>query len=179
MIDEFSIHARPSNKKARRVVTAALVSAALCVAACMVAPRYGGLISVCAMLFFTLAILFYTKYVAAEYIYEITHDSAGTPVFVVRSRTGRRETTLLRLDLGAIRQVRRIEGEELLRYRSEAGVASYNYCPSFRPDSAILLTVRSRYEKADVKLELTDEFASHLLSLAELARTESGIDDEE
>ena len=178
MISEFSLHAKPSNKKAMHIVTACFASALVCLGASMFVEKYRGLISLGVLILITVALFFYTKYLAAEYIYDITTDSDGKPLFIVRNRTGKRETTLSRLDFSSIRRAERKSAEELKSYTPEAGVLRYYYCPSYRPDTAILITVRSRYEKADIFIEAPDEFMNYINSAAsETARLYPEEDD--
>ena len=178
MVKEFFIHARPSNKKASTVVRGAIISAALCLIACFFINRYQGVVSTAAVIFAAVAILFYTKYVTAEYIYELVNDSEGVALFVVRTRTGRRETTMLRLPLYAIASIERVSGEEMQKTRTDPSYPRHNYCPTFRPESAVLLRFRSRFDSADVYIEVSDELVSHLLSLAESEREQVAPDEE-
>ena len=166
---ELTLHVKPSNKNASYVTYAALASAALCIGTCFFIDRYQGVFGLLTMIFFTVAILFYTKYTAAEYMYDLTTDSEGAPLFVVRSRTGRRITTLLRLDLYAIISVKRLSRSELRGRKSDTGVLKYSYTPSFLPTEVILLTVRSRYERADVIIEAPVEFETLISSSAKAA----------
>lgn len=170
MINELSVHATQSNKNASRVCYASLLSAALCVIVCFFIDKYQALISVGALVFVTVAILMYTRYMAVSYLYDIFLDAENNPMFLVRSRTGRRETTLLRLDLYAITGLKRLNQSELKSYKCDTGVLKYNYCPTLFPSSAVLMTVRSHYEKADVFIEVTDEFMEYLSSIAKEAR---------
>jgi len=167
---ELSHHAKPSNKRASYVTYASLASAALFIAVCFFGDKYSGIFGIIAMCFFTVAIFFYTKYMAAEYIYDLTTDTEGLPLFVVRTRTGRRETTLARLDIYAIKKVERLTRAELGKRKSDTGVARYTYTPTFRPDEVTLLTVRSRYERSDVVIEAPKELSELIDRYAERAR---------
>lgn len=178
MVSEFSVHAVPSNKKALSVVRGAIISSALCLIACFFIRSYQGIVSIVAVAFAAVAILFYTKYVTAEYIYEIINDHDGTALFVVRMRTGRRESTMLRLPLYSITSLSRECGEQMRKQKPDAKIPLYNYCPSFRPDSTVKISFRSRYDSADVYVEISDELCAHLSSLAEGERIAHPLDEE-
>ncbi|MBQ7363783.1 MAG: hypothetical protein IJW48_04980 [Clostridia bacterium] len=167
---EISVHVKPTNKLANYIVYASLISAALCIGVCFFIESYQGIFGIIAMAFITAAIFFYTKYLSAEYIYDLLTDRDGLPLFIIRSRTGRRETTLARLDLYAIRKLERLTREELKGRKSDTGVTKYTYAPTFRPAEAVLLTVRSRYERSDVIIEAPKEFTDLLSRSADLAR---------
>lgn len=173
---EFTLHVKPSNKNASYVIAAALVSAAASVGVCFFIDRYRGIFGLIAMIFFTVAILFYTKYSAAEYTYDLTSDSEGMPILVIKSRTGRRITTLLRLDLYAVRKIERLTQSELKGKKSDTGVLKYTYTPSFLPSEVIFLTVRSHYERADVIIEAPREFEEILAASVENAVLAFGED---
>ena len=170
-ISELSVHAVPSNKKAQTICYTMFAAAAACITVCFFIDKYGGIISTLAVVFIAIAVMLYTRYMAASYIYDITYDNEGTAVFVVRSRTGKKETTLLRVDLYAIENVRRLDKASLKAYKLDTGVLKYNYCPTLLPDSLVLLRVRSHYEKADVFIEVTDEFIDYLGSISAQARS--------
>ncbi len=167
---EVSLHVKPTNKLANYIVYASLISAALSIGVCFFIERYQGIFGIIAMGFLTAAIFFYTKYLSAEYTYELMTDSLGMPLFIVRSRTGRRESTLARLDLYAIRNLERLSRDELKGRKSDTGVAKYTYAPTFHPDEVVLLTVRSRYERSDVIIEVPREFEALLEDSIEKAR---------
>ena len=173
MISEMSLHAMPSNRKANTIVYSALIAAAMCVTTGFFVDRYRGIIGLLAMLFITVAVLFYTKYVSASYIYDVRADNDGLPLFIVRSRTGKRETTLARLN------IERMTHEQIKSYRPSEGIVKYTYCPSFAPESVLLISVRSRYEKAGLIIEAPDAFGDYLISLAKEAREMYREDDVE
>ena len=177
---EFTLHVKPSNKNASYVTAASLVSSALSVGVCFFIDRYRGIFGLLAMIFFTVALIFYTKYTAQEYAYDLTSDSEGMPILVIRSKTGRRITTLLRLDLYAVRKLERLTREELRKRKTDTGVMKYVYTPSFLPSEVLLLTVRSHYERADVIIEAPKEFEEILSKSAEravLAFSEDGLEE--
>ncbi len=170
MINDLSVHAAPSNKKASYVCYASLLSSALCVGVCFFIDKYQAIFSALAVVFITVAIVMYTRYMAASYIYDLTSDADGKPIFVVRSRTGKRDTTLLRIDIYAIESLKRLSAKEIKTHKCDTGVLKYNYCPTLSPDSAVLMTVRSHYENADVFIEVSDEFTEYLANVAKYAR---------
>lgn len=166
MINEFSLHAVPSNKKANRVVNVCFVLSLVCLVITAFMDKYKGFVGIVLLGFITVALYFYTRYLAARYIYDITTDAEQRPIFVVRSKTGKRVTTMSRIDFYNIKKVERISADDLKNYKPDEGVVKYTYCPSYKPDTMIMLSVRGRFEKADVLIEAPDEFMEHLRQIA-------------
>ena len=177
-IRELSVHARPSNKKAQRISFVLLLGAAACIISCCFILNYQIIPTVFTVVLASTAIMIYTRYIAASYLYDITVGAEGEPIFVVRSRTGRRETTLLRVDLYAIKSIERLTREDKKAYKCDTGVVRYNYCPTLFPDTSVLLTVRSQYENADVFIEITDEFCEYLSTVSTEAKENYLIDND-
>ena len=99
MIREFSIKAKSANGKARTAFIVCMLFAFGLVMVSAIIDRYKGLVSMAAVGFLSLAIVIYTKYLASTYFYDITIDSSGIPLFVVRQQTGKRHSTLCRIAL--------------------------------------------------------------------------------
>ena len=172
MIKEFCIHAKPQNKKARYAFFASLGSAMIVCAVYLLVDKYKSLVGIGVMTFITAAIYIYNRYIGSEYYYEITADHIGTPVFVVRQKIGKRESTLCRIDLGSIVKIDKMTAAEKKKHMSDKDVMRYVYCPTMMPDTVYLLTVRSHNEKADIFIEATDEMAEVISSYAEQIRTQ-------
>ena len=163
MIGEFSVHARSSNNKAKTVVSVCMASALACLAVYMLVDSYRSLVGIAFLLFIVVGVFFYTKYMAAEYFYDVTVGADNKPLIVIRQRTGRRFTTLARADLWAIRRIERYSREQMKSYKTDVGVVKYVYTPTFMPETVLVLSIRSRYERADIVIEATDEFRDFLL----------------
>ncbi len=179
MISEFSARVKPTNKKAKGVVTVSLLSSLLCLVCYMLVDKYRGVIGLLIIGFIAVAVLFYTKYIAVEYFYDITFDGEHNPLFVIRQRIGNRYTTLCRVDLWSLKKVEKKTRAEMKSYRADSGVVKYVYSPTFMPEFVHLLTVRSRSERADIIIEAPDEFADYLRASAKEASDYKQISDEE
>lgn len=178
MINEFYSHIKPSNNKAKRLFITLLTLGGLITLVYMIADRFKGIIGLFALAAIVGAVFIYTKYVGVEYYYDITHDSAGSAVFVVRQLSGKRQTTLCRLDLHSIVKVERLTAAEKKAHRAEAGYKKYFYLPTLSPDSVTLITVHSPHEYAEITIEAPDEFADMLRRYSREAR-ETRFDGEE
>ena len=172
MINELTVHAVASNNKAKGVCTCTMVSAAIITAICPFTEKYRAILGVLIITLISVGILMYTKYLAVRYMYDVTYDANGLAVFVVRSRTGKRESTLLRVDLYAIISIKRLTAAELKTHKCDTGMVKYNYCPTLAPESAVLLKVQSHYERCEVLIEVTDEFIEYLTAITATAREE-------
>lgn len=173
MIKEFSAHAKSSNKKARYIFFACLGSTIIMTLVYMLAWKFKGLIGLVDTIFITATIYIYNRYMGTEYFYDVTFDHMGAPVFLVRHRIGKRETTMCRIDLDAVVNVEKMPAEKRKSYKPDSGVIKYSYYPTMSPDTLYLMTVRSHTEKADVFIEISDEMADLLLSYSMEARSEN------
>lgn len=160
MIKEISYLAKPKNKKAKSVMLGLLGSSIILVAAATWTPKYSGIVWVFALAFITATIYVYNRYVGAEYVYEIIDPSR--PSFVIGMRVGKTARTMARLDLYAIKEIRRLTKEEYRKYKPEKGILKYPYYPTMFSDEIYLLSVRSDYENADVFIEADSEFIAAL-----------------
>ena len=170
MIVPFSVKPKASNDRAKYAAIACLGSALIFIAIYMLMPQYKWVPGIIILAFVTAAIFIYNKYISAIYAYDIIMDSNSEPILVIRQIVGRRETTLCRVDVSAITNVKRLDKNDKKAYVPENGVLRYSYYPTMSPDTVVLVKVRSVSEKADIFLELTDEHIALLNRYAEEAR---------
>ncbi len=171
MINEFSVSPRPSNNKARHTFFILLILAAT-TAAVYVSPipRFRGIVGAVCLVFLVAAIYIYNRYMAMKYYYDVMIDASGTPLFIVRSVMGKRETTLCRVELSDIVSVKRLTRDEIKSHTTPQGFVRYLYNTTLSPESVCLVTVSSRYEHAEITIEANDEFISVISSYAAEAR---------
>ena len=171
MINEFSVSPRPSNNKARHTFFILLILAAT-VAAVYISPipRFKGIVGALCLVFVVAAIYVYNRYMAMKYYYDVLIDASGTPLFVVRSVMGKRESTLCRVELSSITSVKRLNHDEQKSHKTPDGYVRYFYNPTLSPESVCLVTVDSRYEHAEITIEANDEFIAILSSYVHEAR---------
>jgi hypothetical protein len=122
------------------------------------------------MLLFVAAITIYSRYVSPVYYYDITHDSEGTALFVVRQIIGRRETTLCRIALYEIVKIEEEDSKARSEHKTPYGYKKYSYLPTIMPKRCYRITSMSRYEKAEILIEASGEFIDLLRSYAAEAR---------
>ena len=162
MVKEMSCVAKSKNKVAKYVFIGLFGTALIVACAASLVQKYSGLVWTAAFAFAVSAIYVYNRYVGAEYVYSVTDD--GRPSFTVTQTVGKTSKTLARLDLYNITDVRMLSGVDLKKYKPEKGVIKYGYYPTMRPDSLLLISVRSSDENADVLIEADGEFASAISS---------------
>ena len=163
MVNEMICSAKSKNNASKYVLLGLGGTSMLLVAAAMMTPRFSGLVWSVAFIFIVSSIYVYTRYVGSEYSYGII-DGAGRPSFTVALKVGKTERTLARLDLDAIKEVRRLTGKEYRAYKCEKGVIKYTYFPTMFPGEVYLVSIRSGYENADVFVEVDERFAEALSS---------------
>lgn len=179
MINEFSVKAKPSGNKATVAFTVLLIAAAALVLVYSIIPLYKGIVGVGAMACICAAVLIYTKYVSAIYYYDITFDYRGEPLFVVRQVVGKRQSTLARLGLRDIRTVELEDSVARRAHKTEKGVRKYSYLPTLMPETVCRITAKNQYERCEMLIECSSEFAELLRSYAAEARTFVIADDDE
>ena len=182
MISEFTLKPVAQNKKSVYMFIAFLLGAVASVIVYMTLEKYRGMVGLIAMMFIIAAIFMYTRYMAAQYFYDVTILN-DTPLFIVRHKLGKRETTMCRVAIEDIVSVERQTKDDRRSHKTPVEYKRYFYSPTLDPEITYLIVVRSRYEKAEIVVEANDEFAETLRRYAEIARTEysreSGEDEEE
>ncbi len=170
MIKEFSVRPKPKNNNARIAFLITVLLSAAGFVTYFFMDRYKGVVGMAALLLLVTALLFYTKYISPVFSYDITFDSANTPVFVVRQIVGKRITTLCRLDLADITEICKEGKKERKAHKAEKGVKRYIYAPTLFPPEVFRLSVKSMYERAEVIIECSDEFAALISEYSTEAR---------
>lgn len=162
MIKELTVSPKPQNKNAKIAFSAAMGISFVAFVIYFLMERFRGIVGMFALLTLVTAILFYTKYIAPKFYYDITFDCENTPIFVVRQITGKRQTTLSRIDLANIKSVE-METKEVMRaHKTPTGFRKYVYAPTLSPSTVCRITVVGRYEKAEIIIECSDEFSEYL-----------------
>lgn len=170
MIKESSVRPKPQNNNAKIAFLVTMLLFLVGVAAYMAAEHYRGIIALVAICFLTSSILFYTKYLCVSFYYDISVDNEGTPIFVVRQLTGRRERTLARINIADIKSATMETKDDRKKHKTPYGVLKYNYGPTLNPQKSCRLVHKSRYESSEIIIEVSDEYMRVLLDYAELAR---------
>ena len=198
MINERILRPKAQNDLGRRIFFVTMLLAAITFLISLLVPLYSGIVQVVAIVFLCTSLFFYTRYVASVYSYEVSSDADGRTLFIVRQTAGTRSTTHCRMTLGALVRAETLEADAMALYRKnrrtgvraagrdtdapeylrpEADVAFYDYCVTFRPTRAMLLCFRSRGERADLLVEVSQEFAAYLQEIA--ANERAFLDQEE
>lgn len=177
VINEFSVKLKPSNNYARYIFWTLLFLTAVASVFYLAADKYKGLLGLLVLAIVTAALYVYTKYLSAQYYYDLTTDH-GTPVFVVRQSVGKRETTLCRTELYGIRKIEAETAKQRFEHKTPAGYKKYVYLPTVLPKQTYRITTVTAYEKAEIVVEINDKLASLLLEYAEYARSTLDIDEE-
>lgn len=156
---ELSFRATPQNKNATVALMITLLLSVLGFVAYGLVDRFRGIVGLVALMFLVTAILFYTKYISPVFFYDLILDGDGNSVFVVRRVVGRRQSTFCRIDLADIVSVEHENRDEYKKHKTQKGLLKYVYAPSLFPKEVYRITVRGRYEKAEIIIEATEEFA--------------------
>ena len=179
MIQESTVRPKPQNNNAKYAFLLTMLAFALCTVGYFFAEKYKGVIGLVAICFLTSGILFYTKYITPVFYYDILIDNEGTPLFIVRQSTGKREVTLARFEIADIKDVKFESREERKKHKTAGGVLKYNYGPTLNPKSSCRIFLKSRYENAEISVEASKEYAEMLVSYSKIAKEMRVEDDEE
>ena len=175
----MKIRPKAANEKGKRAFLLFLLLAAVLFVISLFMENYHGIVQLFSLVALTTALFFYNRYLASTYEYEITTDTDGTPVFVVSSYSVKRVSTLCRISLWDIREIRRMNKEERRAHQTPKDMAKHNYTPTLFPDSVLCIVQRSRYEKSEIYIESNEVFEKYLLEIVEEARAMHAPDDEE
>ena len=178
MITNLSVRPTPTNNKAKYLAIALLVGALATGILYSVMENFRGVVGLICLAFITAAIFVYTKYIAPVYNYDVVAEG-NTYLFVVRQTTGKRTTTLCRIDLASIRRIDRETEADRKAHKTPTGFISYVYCPTLAPDVTYLITSQTRYERAEIRIEASDDFAALLTEYAREAKALMPDEDEE
>ena len=176
---EISFRAIPKNKNAKIAFLISFLISVLGFVTYSMVDRYRGLIGLAALMFLVTAILFYTKYISPVFYYDLILDGSDNSVFVVRRVVGKRQSTFCRVSLADITSVERESREQYKKHKTPAGLLRYIYAPTLFPAEIYRITVKGRYEKAEIVIEATEEFIDNLKEFSAEARTLRANDDEE
>lgn len=195
---DMILRPKAQNEKGRRIFMITMITFAITFVLSLLLPKYSGIVQLVSLVFLCISLYFYTRYVASVYSYEVTSDSDGATVFIVRQTAGNRSTTHCRMTLSSLVRAQQLDAEQMKLYRKnrrtkakrneqdavpeylwpDADVSFYDYCVTYSPDAATLLCFRSHSERADLLVELSEEFRSLLLDTAARER-ELFVQDEE
>ena len=179
MIKDFSVTPKPQNKNAKILMCAFFVLALISVVITIFIDKYKGVVGMVTLASLTTAILVYVKYVAVTFHYDIVAEGVDEPLFVVRQTVGKRNATLCRVAFADIVKVEKENRAERRAHKSERSVARYVYTPTLSPLVSYRIKVSSRYEKAEIIIEGSDELCEMLGSIAVEARRARALEDEE
>lgn len=179
MIREHTVKVTPSNKKSRYAVVICLLLSVVSMLVYSSVQLYRGLIGIPIIVFLTAGIYIYQRYVSAVYYYGIGFDSDGVAVFTVVTVTGKRSSTLCRVSLKDITSVTAENAEERRKHSTPYGTRKYVYVPTLLPTLTHRVVTASRYEKAEIVIECSSEYAEMLLAYSKEAKAISISEEDE
>ena len=178
MIKEITVRPKPQNNNAKIAFLITLFISFAGFGVYFAMERFRGVVGMFALFTLVTAILFYIKYISPVFCYDLTSDSEDNPIFVVRQITGKRQSTLCRIDIANIKSIKRESKAERRAHKTPAGYRKYVYAPTLFPPVIYRVTVLGRYEKAEILIECTEEFADYLSSSAKEAGEALGAEEE-
>lgn len=177
MINDFSVHVKPKNKNGMIAFLSSLTVGAFLFVFSGTLERYRGVVGLAALIFMVYSLYAFTKYVSREYCYDIS--SSDEPLLVVRQVVGKRSTTMCRISLSDITDVKFENKEQRAEHKTPQGYMKYRYTVTMGVLETVRVTVKSRYEKCEIVLEGTAELSALLLSYANEAKAQKIYEDEE
>ena len=177
MIRDIVFRPKPTNSNARSLMIASAVGAVAFTVISHTMDKYKGIVGLVALIFLVVAVYVYTKYVGTGYCYQVM--AGDTPLFLVSQRIGKRETTLCRVELRSIVSVAVMTAAEYKAHKTEVGYSKYYYTPTLGPEHVVMITLRSRYERAEVVIEAGEELAALISEYSKEAREAYSDEDDE
>ena len=170
MIKEFSVRPKPTNNKAKVIFGAVLFASMLAFITYFLVERYKGLVGLAAMLILVTAILIYTKYISATFIYDLTVNSDDRPIFVVRQVVGKRYTTLFYTELTEVESVKMETREQRKAHVTQKGTLVFTYAPTVSPEIVCRITSSAMGRRSEIIVEVSDQIANTILDYVNEAK---------
>ena len=162
MVKEISVRPKAKNNNAKIAFFATLFLSAIGFVTYFMMERYRGFVGMVSLMVLITAILIYTKYIAPVFTYDIALDVDGAPIFIVRQTVGRRISTLCRVWLSDVSSIEREDKATRKAHKTPVGFRKYIYAPTMFPSEVYRLTLNGRYEKSEIVIECSEEFADLL-----------------
>ena len=162
MIKETSVRPKAKNNNAKIAFFVTLLISALGFTTYFMMERFKGFVGMFSLMVLITAILIYTKFIAPVFTYDITFDVEGAPMFVVRQTVGKRITTLCRVWLSDLASVEFEDKATRKAHKTPVGFKKYIYAPTMFPKEVYRITLKGRYEKSEIIIECSEEFAELL-----------------
>lgn len=179
MINEFSVHAKPSNKNALVISMTSFACAAAFFVVAWFTEGLKWIPQLICLILTVVGLTLLTRYVLPKFFYDVTVDTEGTPLFIVRQQNGKRQTTLCRIAFADIRKIEEETAAERRAHKTPPGYIKYTYVPTLFPQNTYRIISVSRYEHAEIVIECTPEMAQTLSDFASEAREMRRKDEEE
>ena len=179
MLRDFSVTPKAKNKNAITLMSAFFAISLISLIVTLFLEKYKGVVGLVTFASLITAILVYTKYVSVVFHYDIIAEGVDEPLFVVRQTVGRRNETLCRISLLNVTSIKKETAEERRTHKTPAGVAKYVYTPTLFPSENYRISVFSRKQKAEIIVEISDEFANALTEMVSEARLLMPSEDDE
>ncbi len=163
---EYSVTVKPQNKNAVCLFCGVTLLAAVVFFVSTKMEVYRGILQFLALLLLTTAVLLYTQYVSALFLYDVMRGEDDAPIFTVRRLIGKRATTLCRFSLYDVTKIEKTVPADRAKKKREKGRARYVFAATLFADTLYRIRIDGA-ECADVFLELTPEAEQNLLPILE------------
>lgn len=182
MLNEITVHPKPANNNAKIITTIFGVLTIIGFVGYFLMSNfeipYRSLVGLGSLMLLVITIMLLTRYIFASLRYDVLLDTEGAPFFLVRQITGKRERSLSRFYLADVSSIDRETKEERASYKIEPGFLKYSYMPTLSPNENIRITVRSRYERAIIRIEGSDEYMNMLRTVVGEAKAQRAKEEE-
>ena len=168
MISDFSVRVLPKNKNATVIFLLLLSFSMILFLYSSTLESYKGIVGLVSLAFIVGAVYVFTRHVIAEYYYDLI--GGDEPMLVVRQAFGKRSTTMCRVSLADIERVEacRLDGAEV--HKTPEGYRKYKYTLTVGDTDGVRIYVSSPFEKSEIVLEASAEFANVLCEYSKEAK---------
>ena len=178
-VTEFTYRPVSDKRRALPLFFALLFASAIFVAASAFIPKYKGVVSLVGMLILCGAVLTFTRYYVAEFIYSVVVNNEGDALFVVTRITGKRESAMCTLPIYSILTVEYKSGRDAKSYKPDSVSKKYNFIPDFNPEAFFVIFAKERGVSSEIKIYGTPELAERLKEYSLIERERKLRDDTE
>ncbi len=171
-INEISYQPSADKKKAFPPFFITLAFSGILVILSVTMPKFQGLISFIAVVGLSIALYYYSRYIAATYIYSLIINSNGEPVFLVNKVAGKRSSLMFMSYLFDAESIQKFAKFGENKYSPSKDVKKHDFTMTYGIKEFYVIRFKTSGLVSDVMIECDEETVKTLSSYIEIAKEE-------
>ncbi len=171
-IDELQFTPNADKKKVFPVFFITLAISGVLVILSVKLPLYQGIISFLAVVGISIALYFYSRYIASYFTYSVIINSNGEAVFLVNKIAGKRSSLMFMSYLFEMQSIEKLSKKGENRYLPAKEAKKYNFTATYGIEEFYVLKFNTQGLISEVSIECTDELANKLSGYIQIAKAE-------